>query len=695
MTEQPLGGGEAQLPCPRCGSALPPASYPVMLTCPECGLAMPSSAVVELAGLVAWAGWASATADWLRARLVAGDLPAGWSVRGPSPAQRPRATPVGVPASMADGSPQPVSAAGTLLLVGGAVLLVLAGLFFVAFAWELLGPIGQLVTLYVIGAATLLAGRALQPRLAGTATALGTVGAALLAISTLATRTLAVDPLGATSALLASLLAGLVLAGAGVRLVPRMRAVGEVAAGCGAVLTLALAAFAPADGAVRLATTSWAWWLAAVLLVGGVVLLPLAHHFGVASWPPIAGSAVFLGGCVAAGFVAEQTPAAGPAQSSLACLVLLLAAAGAGALVRVLPGQPYPQWAALGLVAVAVLVAFVSGSATADVRPWAALALIGTAAFARWGRALLPASSRTALTGAAPVLLGAAVGFAAAPWGEERTRWQGLVAGAALSALLVVLSERATRIAAGHRGTSTVSLPALLAAGTGLAIWLGATESGVPSGRDEVRVAVVLCLVLLAAANAGQALRRRQSWWTVWLSACLLLAALLPASRLPGLTAGWSPEAYGLAMGLITAAAGTLSWALRRPHPTSTYLALGPASALLLLPTTLAVTHDAFARWAPGAAEASTAYQSRVVGLVIVTASLVALGAWRGWGGIVVPAAAALLIVACVQLIDLGRFLPQWMSFAAAGALLVLAGARWERFRTLGQRGSSWLRALH
>ena len=90
-----------------------------------------------------------------------------------------------------------------------------------------------------------------------------------------------------------------------------------------------------------------------------------------------------------------------------------------------------------------------------------------------------------------------------------------------------------------------------------------------------------------------------------------------------------------------------------------------------------------------------TAYQVRVVALFVVGAALVAVGAWRRLAGLVVPAAMALLVVTGVQLVDLGRFLPQWVSFAVAGGLLVLAGARWEKVRTLGQESSDWVRQLH
>ena len=62
--------------------------------------------------------------------------------------------------------------------------------------------------------------------------------------------------------------------------------------------------------------------------------------------------------------------------------------------------------------------------------------------------------------------------------------------------------------------------------------------------------------------------------------------------------------------------------------------------------------------------------------------------------GVLAPAAAALVTVSAVQLVELGRFLPQWVSFAVAGALLIAAGARWEWVRDAGHRGGTWVRSL-
>jgi hypothetical protein len=255
--------------------------------------------------------------------------------------------------------------------------------------------------------------------------------------------------------------------------------------------------------------------------------------------------------------------------------------------------------------------------------------------------------------------------------------------------VLVVLAEL------DRRSENTRGIPALVAAAAGLVVWLmAASPSEGQTTSDDVRWAMVVALSLLAVTGWVEALRRRLPTWSVWLSGGLLMAALVPLSQLADLSTTWSPEVHGLALGAVAAAAGVLFWWLRRPAGTPSLVVIGPALALALAPTTIAVLQDATNRWGYGD-PLSTAYQVRVVGLFVVGAGLVAVGAWRRLAGLVVPAALALLTVTGVQLIDLGRFLPQWISFAVAGGLLVLAGARWEKVRTLGHESSDWVRHLH
>ena len=661
---------------------------------------MPVAALSELDSLTSWADWAHARAGWLHDRLVAGDLPPeGWSASG---AAMPALTPglVEMPPAPAAGAPVPAArprpSTGTLLLVGGGGLLVLAGIAFVGFAWALLGPLGQLTTLYLLGALALLAGLGLHTRLPGTGTTLGVVGALLVAVSAIATRVLGADSLGAAAALAASVAAAVVLAVVGVWMRARMRGAGEVAALVGAVLTIGLLALAPVDDAVSLGD-EWAWWPALVLLVSGVALLLLTHRWAVLSWPVLAALSLFVGSVVLGAFTATAVSVDDAVRPSLCSVVLLALAAFSALLVRMLPGhRREPALAAAGSVVVAAGVAFVAGAVNASSRPWSALVLVAVSGFVWWARVHLPVGVRWTLSMVAAAALGTAVGFAVAPWSTDWAAWRGLLAGVALSAVLVVLAELdRPGEEPDSRPESWRGVPALVGAAAGLVGWLIATSPGEGSSTsNEVRWAIVVAVSLLAVTGWVEALRRRLPAWSVWLSGGLLIGALVPLSQLADLSATWSPEAHGLALGAVAAAAGVLFWWLRRPEHTSSLVVVGPALALALAPTTIAIVQNATNRWVSGD-PVGTAYQVRVAALLVVGAGLVAVGAWRRLAGLIVPAAMALLVVAGVQLIDLGRFLPQWISFAVAGALLVLAGARWERVRTLGQESSDWVRQLH
>jgi len=120
---------------------------------------------------------------------------------------------------------------------------------------------------------------------------------------------------------------------------------------------------------------------------------------------------------------------------------------------------------------------------------------------------------------------------------------------------------------------------------------------------------------------------------------------------------------------------------------------MAPALTAALLPPLLWVFGDAADRW--WYSETSgTDYQVRVVGLVAVGVVLAVLGARERLAGPFFAGILALSSIVLIQLIELGRFLPQWVSFAVAGVLLVAAGARWEWVRGISVRGSRWVRQL-
>ena len=678
--------------CPGCAAPLAAEPAGDSVACPACGRTFPVPALIEFQQLSDWAGWAQLRAAWLHDRLVDGDLPAaGWStLSGPdiTPTLRQPATPVARPPS----TRQPTTV-GSLLLAGGAVLLVLAGIAFVAFAWDVLGPAGQLLTLYAMGTLALIGGVWLRTRLPGTATTLGIVGALLVAISTVATRVLTVDQLGATTALVASLLAAAGLATVGIALHSRQRAVGEVSALLGAALVIGLLALAPVDDAL-LAGTYWTWWPAVVLLVGGVTLLVLAERFAVLTWPALAGVSLLLGSLVLASFVMDRaavSDTSGAVRPFVFVMVLLVLVPVGVLLVRVLPGhRPEPGWVAAALTLVAVLGALGSGAVEPASRPGAAVALATAAGLLLWARGTVPQVLRPGIDLLAAASIGAAMGFVVAPWTDAWAAWRGPVAGLALGAVLVFLAE--VRPIARDAPT-LLGIPALVAATAGLAVWLTAVVNDFPVAPDEVRLGIAVALVLWAVAGWFEAVRRHVAVWSVWLGALAGCVAVGLMGDVSTIDPAIAPEAFGVALALVAAAAGALCWWLRRPEHTPSWVTIGPALTVLLAPSTIAIIDAATSRWWVGA-DLDTAYQVRVVGLLVVCATLVVFGAWQRLAGVLAPAGAALATVTAVQLVELGRFLPQWVSFAVAGALLVAAGARWESVRTLGHHGGTWVRAL-
>jgi hypothetical protein len=652
---------------------------------------MPLAALLELQQLSTWGAWVTARRSWLRDRLAAGDLPAeGWSaLGGTTPVRLPGAPETGRYAPTPAPAPHRAPSAGSLLLAGGAVLLVLAGIAFVAFAWDLLGPAGQVLTLFALGALTMAAGVRLRVRLPGTATTLGIVGALLVAVSTVATRTLGVDVVGETGALVGGVLASVLLAGAGVAIRSRLPAVGEVAALVGGSLTLGLLALAPADQALPLGD-AWGWWAAVVLMVGGVGLLLLADEFAVRTWPALAGASLLLGGLVLAGHVSDQGNLTDASRAFVFVLTLLAASAVDVVLARRLPGRhPAPAWSAAGLAAVATVVAWVTGVAVPGSRLRSAVVLALVVVLALWTRRMLPAKLRVPADIVLTLLCGATVGMAAAPWSDGWASWNGPVGGLALGALLVAVAETDPRQ---ERDTPAQGAAALVAAASGLATWLVAVSSVEPVPDATLR-GVAAALVVVGVAAWAEALRRRLPAWSVWLPGVAVGVAaslLLETSTLEVVV---EPEVYAFVLAGVAAIAGGLTWYLRRPLATTSLVTVGPALTLALAPTTLVVAGDTLDRWWFGD-DPGTAYQVRVAALFAVGAAGVVVGAWRHLAGVVAPSAGALLVVVAVQLVELGRFLPQWVSFAVAGIVLVAAGARWESVRTLGREGRTWARHL-
>jgi hypothetical protein len=84
----------------------------------------------------------------------------------------------------------------------------------------------------------------------------------------------------------------------------------------------------------------------------------------------------------------------------------------------------------------------------------------------------------------------------------------------------------------------------------------------------------------------------------------------------------------------------------------------------------------------------------RLVLVLVVSAAVLVLGVRLHSLGLVVPAAAAVLLAGLAQLWTGLQALPRWLALALVGAALVAAGARFEWVRAEGRRARGWLREL-
>lgn len=703
------------VPCPRCGAPVPEpgAGAPVTTTCVSCGLAMATEYLREGLELGRWHDWAGQRLAWLHDRLLAGDRPGAMpAAPGPGPAAAPYPAAARRPATT-----------GSLLLAAGAFLLVVAGIAFLAFTWDLLGPLGQVAVLLVLGATCLAAARGLLGRLHGTALTLGVVGTLLVTIAAIGVRSLGPDVVGATGAMIASVVIAVALCGAGAWLRPRAAAVGELAGVLGALLTLAVLATAPADAAVPVPDPWW-WWVAMVCAIGSLLLLLLADRVGLRGWPWVAAGSLSVAVVAVAGLVLElvDDSLVRDAGSVVVAGVLVVGAAVLALAARGLPHRGAVTGAALALWGLAVVLAWCL--TVAPLRPWAALVLVGAGAVALVVLDPRVPVPRGLVAVAGTITCGGAAGLLVAPWADPSGYatvaawavaawpvWRGAVSGLAFVVVLAGTAVLLPRLLSardepgsgpatpdGWRGV-VVLLPAAAALGTWLVTSvadLDAVAYKAYSYQPEpapvaYQHQVAVALAILAAGLLVGALVRRLANWSVWV-ACLLGAAAGLVELGTRDLGAWRPEAYGavLAAPTLLAAMGW-SW-LRRPGPTSTWQTIAPVLSLAVAPSTLALLADAGGRWS--GEDPGMAYQLRMVGLLGVGLCAAVVGAWRRWAGAFFPGLILTVAVVVAELVDLGRFLPQWVAFGLAGALLVAAGARWEWLRGQGRAGAAWARGL-
>ncbi|MGY1652226.1 SCO7613 C-terminal domain-containing membrane protein [Geodermatophilus sp. SYSU D01119] len=717
-------------PCPVCGTPAVPAPAP----CPVCGLPAVAQAASVVARMGATIDEFARERDALLATLRAAARPGTTTVPAPAPPVVFPAVlqPVPVPPSPAPPAPPRVpppfpppfpspfpSAAGPLppppppppppprprrrlspqqVLLGlGALLVVAAGVAFVAVAWTRLGvgfqaAVMATVTAAAGGASAWAARRGLR----ATEEALAAAGAALLAVDLAAAHALG---LASADAVPLRLWAGLsCVVVAAVALVAGRATRSTIAWPLVALLAVQPAGWlllpaglgeAPAAVAVLLGTAL----LDVVLLL---VLRPELHRVAsaLAALATVAGALLGI----------PLAWSGGPADSWVATGVLALAAGGAVALLReprLAPRLPEPS--VVAPVAAGIAATALTGSLTGA-------GLAGTVLAGGLGLVLLTAAAPTtgtgpvagALTAAGAVLAGG--GAAVLTDGEHVAPLALLVLAAAVPAGLAAVLRPVLRPAATAAALAAPPLAALVAMAGGLlgevpaallialagaaafAVaalraghpeeWAAAvtgTLAGVVAGLVTVevgawgQVAVDLAVVGAAAGCYAVVARRRPV-------AVLAVADLVAAGWIAAAGAEiTTPEVYTLpaAAGLLLLAVpalrtGAASWA-----------AEGPAVAVALLPSALAVVDEPTAL--------------RLALVVAAAAGLTVGGALTHRQAPFLVGAGALVLVVLGRLAPYAPLVPRWVTLATAGLLLLVVGATYERRRQQAREAVAWV----
>jgi hypothetical protein len=711
------------LPCPVCGL---PSAGPGPAPCPSCGL----PAVGEAARVVARIG---ATIDELerdRDRLLATLRTAtlrtatmATAPPRPSPAPAPSAAPatpvrqVTAPVSRVTtpAPPEPPAAAPPppspappgrpprrvspqqVLLGLGALLVVAAGIAFVAVAWTRLGLVFQsavmaTVTATACGVSAWTARRGLR----ATEEALAAAGAALLAVDLGAAHALGLWGLdgvpvrlwtAVSCALVAAVALGLgrrtrstvtwpLVALLAVQLVPLLLLPGDAiagAAGVAAVLGTALLDVVVLLGLRRVlapvAQVLAALWAAAA--AAGGVLVAWAGTT-VDAWTTTA----LLAAAGAVGLLLRQDarltgrlPAA-PAVAAAGATATALALTGA------LARADLPGWvaaAALGLVLLTAAVpAAPHRTALAALLPSGGLLTAG-------GAALLAADGRAgvlglvALAGTVPAALAAVrlpglrpqatVAALLCPVGAVLLAREAGWLGAAVAGLLVVLVAAAGfALAAARAGTPEEPAAAGAAA---LATLLAAVSSAETGAWGQVAVQ----LAVAGAAAGAYALVAHRLDVAVLAVADLVVACWVAA----GGAAVQTVEVYTLpaAAGLLVVAlpqlrAGARSWA-----------AEGAAVATALAPSALVAVAE------PSA--------PRLVLVVVAAGALTVAGTVTHRQAPFVVGAASLAFVVLGRLTPYAPLAPRWLTLAVVGLLLLALGATYERRRQQAREAVAWV----
>jgi hypothetical protein len=425
-------------------------------------------------------------------------------------------------------------------------------------------------------------------------------------------------------------------------LVPVARRLAQLAGGAGVLGGLAVSAWAgPGDS----------WVTTGVLAVAGAAAVAYAHRSpgatpGLPSWTVPGGVGAVVGLALAGSL--QHTDDAGWWIAAALGLGLLTVAA-------LLGGRP---WLVAGAVAGGSALVLAHGALLADAERWAELAVMALAATvpAIMAAVRVPALRRPAT---AVALLAPAAALLLAEADD-------VVAATTAGLLLALLAAGAFAAATLRSGLPEEWVCAAAGAGIGLA-------AGATSGDVAAWGQVGLQLGIAGIAAGSYALVAGRRWVGVAAVADLVLASWVAV----GGAGVETPEAYTLpaALGLLVVAlpalrSGTRSWA-----------AEGAAAGVALVPSALVVVADPTAL--------------RLVLTVAAACVLVVAGTLLHRQAPFVVGAGVLLFATVGRLAPYTPLLPRWLTLGTAGILLLVLGGTYERRRQQAREAVAWVGQMH
>lgn len=644
----------------------------------------------------------------------------------------------GVPAHPAGGdaaSPVPLSAGhplspAALLSAAGAALLLIAAVVFTAVSWERLGTGGQIA---VMVTATVLAAAASvvcqRRRLRWTAEALSWLAASLAVVDVVAAA--AFDLVlgdAAPEIVVASSAGAILVVGMVVALLTNaddshdlLRATGGAADHSVAGTTIAGDMRAHLSGhsivapwvqgplavivgsgalAVRLGELRWAPVTAAVaslLVVATLRLRPALRRWWAApaivalvvsvlvSFGQVDGTAVPL---IYATTVSVLVVSLGvwayrcrtdPRSVPVGSVVSLLVVFGLP-LVHVARCDNRAQF----VIVAALAGAAVAGSLTASAARRRVFSVASTAALAGASVAMVDRAG----TGAVAL---AAVLVSAVAWMRHADgRREASVVGALSAIALLAYGPAAAGLDIGW-SAAIAALAAVIGTAGGLLWWSRRERSDRTSPLVPVIVGMLLAAVVAAAASTATAL----AFVTVALvvaATSIVVTSTVDATAVRWASLGAAPAAFAVGWLVLLAeravtVAESYSWpiaaawcaagavALRRDHRIRSWPAVGPGLAVAVGPTAMVLL-------------AGDDGLTRMVTLLVLGAVLaVAGGFWRQQAPLVIGVAAA-VFAALTQAGPWATELPRWLSLGVVGAMLLVAGARFESVRAGARRAT-------